>query len=77
MFKKIIIWFLELAIPVWAYVLPFTLIVDLLPPLGKNEGIVGIIGIIVGFVFFVIFRGFLQRRQIVPKIIDKLSNNKK
>lgn len=73
MTKKIIIWFLELAIPVWAYVLPFTLIVELLPPLGKNEGIVGIIGIIFGFVFFAIFRDFLQRKKIVPKIIDKLS----
>lgn len=73
MTKKIIIWFLEIAIPVFTYVLPSCLILELFPALTKNEGITLTIGLIVGFIFVPLFREYLQGKKIIPKIIDKLS----
>lgn len=76
MFKKIIIWFLEIAIPVFAYVLPSCLILELFPALTKNEDITLTIGLIVGFIFIPLFREYLQRKNIIPKFIEKISKKK-
>lgn len=71
--KKIIILYIEYVITVFIYAIPASIIIEILNKIFENSrDILIIIGVFIGLAFFSVFKPFLSKTKVVPKIIDKL-----
>lgn len=80
MTKKIIIWLLELAVPLAIPIviisLPLSFILELFPSLSKYENIFIYTGLIIILIVFSIVREYLQKKKIISNFIEKITSKK-